>query len=152
MNSNYDSARDSGFHMEEQTYNSHSMNSDEIKERLDQAVDGALRGEEELRKKLIIPSLEARGIDISNVNLDETLMVGPLSDKFKYYRIANSVIIKVSDELDKLYIFDKDTQTWRESFNLMAEYNYGKLRLEEILISDNYPIGKPWKYDSGREL
>ncbi|MBQ6284710.1 MAG: hypothetical protein IJK67_00160 [Bacilli bacterium] len=145
-------AKETGFRMEKQTANSHSMTADEISRDLKQAVTGDQEKAHVFYKKLLTDSLITRGYDISKVDVDESLIIGPHKKDCRYFKYCQTIIVRIYPEVSKLYIFDKDNKMWREDFYLASEYVYGKLHLEEIHFNDEYPTGYPWNHEIGRSL
>lgn len=61
----------------------------------------------------------------------------------KYYRIPSGIIFKITGEPYLGYRFDKKNMIWTLDPTFLVDFDYGNIRAEEIIITnDNYPMEK----------
>lgn len=155
-----------GFHMEPLTLDAHSMTPEEAAADLKRKGELAKEGIRKAQKALIIGNLKARGIDPSTIDIDElirqnskdndknsseineSMEVAPKKEEMKdmiktvkYLQLVGGKVIKIDD--GKLYVFDGQTRTWRESPRMFAEYEQGNIFGTEVRVNDTFPIGEP---------
>ena len=162
------------FYMEEDSPDAHSLTREEIRQELEEKGRLAKIEGEKFRQALLNGTFknnyknnnlekvdgelnkEHTPINISQKFVDAIKDAAEQDRKKKenkvfYFKVFNSLITKIDQENEKVYMLDRKTGTWREHYDFWIDYQYGELRGRVIDFNDIYPIGEPWTDDSYKQ-